>query len=1090
MNKKYLLTGVTVLGISTGIFGYFQLDTTSVDLSQKQESSINIEDWKEKQAAKKAAIRNREGYVKTMEISGYLKYMNDIRTKEGEKHPNYKIGYRQLALESSLEATRNARTEEEFVFDERGPGNVAGRTRCIVVDVRDTSNNTWFIGTAGGGIWKTTDGGNTWTDKSGNMSHLGITSIAQAQSSPNIMYATTGETPFGNAGINGGGVFKSIDGGDTWNRINTTVPRITDFLHGTRVIVSPTDPNLVLVTSSYNSFLSKGTDPEDSFTSNIFRSTNGGISWTSVYSDTQILQQIIAEPDNFNNLYAVGTGGNDGGQLIRSTDAGLTWQNTTMTSIAETEAKASGGVGRSELAISPTNPAIIYASVEIAGAVSRLLVSSDRGISWKMVEENRSQKVDDYLKQGFYDNAIVVDPIDENTVYWGGVDVWKATINTATTRKARKFLGGVKENLDFLSFTSVSGFIAWGGKVEIQNPSKAVAVEIRFGPGKSQKAHRFLAGGGNATNGVPASEYVYQDYVDVPFEVWDIENNRQLMFSFRDNVGDGEFSFTERDEANDPTYVNTREYMFVHAIPYETTPSDRITVNGGHEVDQIYFLWPFLTPESSFSPTQSSVLSLNYGDVTYQDSRITRISNAYQGSNNNARMLHPDHHMLAFAGSRLISVNDGGVAYSDNKGVSWVEVDNKSTNNITTSQLYRADRHPTQNIYVGGTQDNGSLLATNVNASKSTNYDEVYGGDGMECIWNAKNPNLVLASYVHNNIARSTNGGQNFSYSSSTISDTTDITAPFVTRLGYSPVAPDVVFAVGKSGVFKSTNFGQTWKAKPITDELWNYNGSTTNVFPSLSDQNIVWAGSGMSQNRTMFLSKDGGETFSPVPNSINIGVASGFATNPENKNEAYMLFGQAGVGKIWRTKNLGQSWEDISGFGQNTTSSKGFPDVVPFSMVVKGDTLLVGTEIGIMASYDDAASWSLVPNFPAVAVFSLVVKENDGQLVIGTHGRGIWSSDIGIKYDRITGILNPTDAISLKVYPNPTQDKVRFELPKITGNYDIRVYTITGQEVVRTASKGGGNVELNIQKFVGGTYILKAIHNNKLYVQKVVLQK
>ncbi|WP_338813884.1 T9SS type A sorting domain-containing protein [Bernardetia sp. Wsw4-3y2] len=1094
MNKKYLLTGVTVLGISTGIFGYFQLNTTSVDLSQKQESSINIKDWKEKQAAKKAAIRNREGYVKTMEISGYLKYMNDIRTKEGEKHPNYKIGYRQLALESSLEATRNARTEEEFVFDERGPGNVAGRTRCIVVDVRDTSNNTWFIGTAGGGIWKTTDGGNTWTDKSGNMSHLGITSIAQAQSSPNIMYATTGETPFGNAGINGGGVFKSTDGGDTWNRINTTVPRITDFLHGTRVIVSPTDPNLVLVTSSYNPFESKGTDPEDSFTSNIFRSTNGGTSWTSVYNNTQRLQQIIAEPGNFNNMYAVGTGG-EGGQLIRSTDAGLTWQDTPMTSVAETQATASGGVGRSELAISPTNPAIIYASVDIAGAVSRLLVSSDRGISWKIVEENRTQKREDYLQQGFYDNAIVVNPTDENTVYWGGVDLWKATINTATTRKVRKFLGGEKENLDFLSFTSVTGFVEWGGRVEIKNPSKSVTVEFRFGPGKSQKAHRFLAAGGGATSGVAASEYVYQDYVDVPFEVWDIENNRQLMFSFRDNVGDGEFSFTERDEANDPTYVNTREYMFVHAIPYETTPSDRITVNAGHEVDQIYFLWPFLTPNSSFSPTASSVLRLNYGDVTYQDSQITRMTHGRvsQGETPgpvSGDQLHVDHHMLTFAGSRLISVNDGGLGYSDNFGNSWKEIDNKGTNNVTTAQFYRADRHPTQDKYLGGTQDNGSLLSISQDGDASTDYKEVYGGDGMECVWHATNPNLMLVSYVNNDIGRSTDGGNSVSFSSTGISDKDDDNAPFVTRLGYSPVAPDVVFAVGKSGVFKSTNFGQTWKAKPIGDEIWNYNGSTTNIFPSLCDQNIVWAGSGMSQNRTMFLSKDGGETFSPVPNSINIGVSSGFATNPENRNEAYMLFGQAGVGKIWRTKNLGQSWEDISGFGQNTTSSKGFPDVVPFSMVVKGDTLLVGTEIGIMASYDDAASWSLVPNFPAVAVFSLVVKENDGQLVIGTHGRGIWSSDIGIKYDRITGILNPTDAISLKVYPNPTQDKVRFELPKITGNYDIRVYTITGQEVVRTSSKGGGNVELNIQKFVGGTYILKAIHNNKLYVQKVVLQK
>ncbi len=1080
MKKKYFIVGATVLGLGAGIFGYSQLNDTNtnlVDISQNSEPKIT---------------RDKEERVKTMEISGYLKYMNDIRTIEGEKYPNYKSGYRQLALENSPIATRTARTEE-FTFDERGPGNVAGRTRSVLVDIRDTSNRTWFIGTAGGGIWKTTDGGTTWEDKSGNMAHLGITSLAQAPSNPSIMYATTGETPFGGAGINGGGVFKSTNGGDTWNRITATIPRITDFLHGTRVIISPDDENLVLVTSSYNPF-TRGTDSRNSFISNIFRSTNGGSSWTSVYSNSQRLQQIIAEPGNFNNMYAVGTGG-QGGQLIRSTDAGLTWQNTPMTSIAETET-TEGGVGRSELAISPTNPAIVYASVELGGAKSRLLVSYDRAVSWKVVEENRAQKREDYLQQGFYDNAIAVNPTDENTVYWGGVDLWKATLNpTATRTGPRKLISGELIDLDFLSFTTVTGFELWGGRLESNNPEKAVAVEIRFGPGKSQKAHRFLAGGGNATSGVPAADYVYQDYVDVPFEVWDVENNTQLMFSFRDNVNDGKFTFTERDDVGDPEQVNTREYMFVHAIPYSTTPSSQITVNGGHEVEQIYFVWPFLTPGFTYSPTANSVLRFNFGSVNFQDSQITRMTHGRVGDDEtqgpvDGDELHVDHHMLAFAGSRLLSVNDGGLGYSDDFGASWREVDNKGTNNITTSQFYRADRHPTQNRYLGGTQDNGTLLSNNVNGNAGTNYTEIYGGDGMECVWHAKDPNLMLVSYVNNNIGRSTDGGTTVRFSATGISDTRSDNAPFVTRLGYSPVAPDVVFAVGASGVFKSTDFAQSWSARPIADTLWNYNGSTTNVFPSLSDRNIVWAGSGMSATRTMFLSRDGGETFSKLPNPINIGVSSGFATNPENRNEAYMLFGQAGVGKIWRTKDLGQSWEEISGFGQNSSSSTGFPDVVPFSLVVKGDTLLVGTEIGLFASYNNATSWQRVSSFPPVAIFSLVVKENDGQLVIGTHGRGIWSSDIGIKYDRITGILNPTDAINLKVYPNPTQDRVRFELPKVVGTYDIRVYSITGQEVIRTSSKNGGNVELNIGKFVSGTYILKATNGDKLYVQKVVLQK
>ena len=1022
MNKKYLLVGATALGLSAGIFGYSQLNNNSL-VSENQDTEISAEEWAKQQADMKAAKHNKEGYFKTMESNGYFKYMDAIRTKAGEKYPSYKAGYLQVELEKAIANANNAATArtESFTFDERGPGNVAGRTRAILVDVRDASNNTWFIGTAGGGIWKTTDGGATWTDKSGNMAHLAITSIAQCQSSPTTMYATTGETPFSGAGINGGGVFKSTDGGDTWNRLDSTIPRTTDFLHATRVIVSPTNPNLVLVTSSYNPYLASGIDSDDFRESFVLRSTDGGSTWAITYRNPQLLQQIVAEPGNFNNMYASGSViGNP--TLIRSTDAGLTWQSTRMTSIAAVEDTEGGGVGRSEIAISPTNPAIVYASVHIQGGASRLLMSPDRGISWRIVEENGRQKNNDYLGgQGGYDNAIAVSPTDENTVYWGGVDLWKTTINPTSTRTGpRQFLGADLTNMDFLSFIRVSGFTLWGGQLEVNTPTKAVSVEIRFGPGKTQKAHRFVAGGngnGGAGAGVPANQYVYKDYVDVPFEVWDTENNRQLMFSFRDQQNDGSFTFTEDDRANDPELLNTREYMFVHAIPYDaTTPSSVLTVNGGHEKEQIYFVWPFLTEGQTFDPTRTSTLRFNYGGATYQNSVISRVSDAYGNSGNRLDELHPDHHMLAYAGSRLISVNDGGLAYSDNNGTSWTEVDNLATNNIVTSQYYKVDRHPTENRYVGGMQDNGSWVSP-VNPTASSDHDEASGGDGMEAVWHATDPNLVLTTSQYNTVYRSTNGGSSFVVSNSGISDTGDGgNAPFVTRLGYSLLAPDVVFAVGEAGVYKSTNFGQRWTRKAITSDLWNFSSAATNVYPSLADPSIVWAGGGMAEDRTMFLSTNGGDTFTALPNPIDIGVISGFATDPEDKNTAYMLFGQGSVGKVWRTTDLGQTWREISGFGLGTTSRTGFPDVVPFSMVVWGDTLFVGTEIGLIASYNNGAAWERVNEFPAVAVFSLTVKEEDGQLVIGTHGRGVWSSDMGITYNRGDGDPDPVTPGSLTV--------------------------------------------------------------------------
>jgi hypothetical protein len=144
----------------------------------------------------------------------------------------------------------------------------------------------------------------------------------------------------------------------------------------------------------------------------------------------------------------------------------------------------------------------------------------------------------------------------------------------------------------FLSFVRVTGWNRAGGIVNVNDPTKqADMVEVRFGPGLKQKAHRFTVNKQGA--GVPADGYRYRDYVDVAFQAWDATANKQLMVSFRDQQEDGQFTLIPINTEGDGS-THSREYVFIHYIDYAETASSEVAKNGGHEVKQMIAFWPFL----------------------------------------------------------------------------------------------------------------------------------------------------------------------------------------------------------------------------------------------------------------------------------------------------------------------------------------------------------------------------------------------------------------------------------------------------------------------------------------------------------------
>lgn len=956
-------------------------------------------------------IRRITGWAKPDKPSQFLEYHKRIRTKDGQQQATYPFNYKinELAKAQQRSQTHLKSTSVELNWIERGPGNVSGRTRGLIIDPDDLRGNTWFVGSVGGGIWKTSNAGISWTNLTPDFPTLSTVTLAMAASNTQVIYAGTGEG-FGNSdAITGDGIFKSKNKGETWEQLASTTKN-TDFRFVNRLIVDTNDEDIVIAVTN----------------TSIQKSVNGGEEWTKVFDANQKIQHIISDPNNFNILYAsVYQKG-----VIKSIDKGINWKYV-----------LNNTAGRIEMAISTKNSNIIYALNEN----SDLFISNDAGENWSPSKITSGTK-DKFLSgQGWYDNTLAVDPNDENTIIIGGVNLYKVKVAKTIGSLISVYHVDSLKTAEFLDFINFGGSYLGGGIDLNESNTTYNSIEIQFGAGKAQKAHRFKVPTG-ATSGVAVKNHTYIDYIEVPFEVWDTGNNRQLMVSFRDQDNNGIFNLTPQ---NDDALIG-REYIWINDVNYSTTPAPQIAKNGGQEFNEIAYMWPVLAKNANWDPLNlpESKITIKRSETYTKELASKKIAD-WAGSG--APYVHADLHNIQYFKTnkginRIVVANDGGMGYSDDNGKTW----KNPSNGYNTTQFYGIDKHPTQNRYIGGMQDNGSWFSLE-NPDNLSNWTEASGGDGFDAIWHATQPEKMITSIYYNDLYYTPDGGKTWIIWSGELTDRGSTKASFVTQIGYTPNNPDKLYLVGKSGVTYSENFGITWKLVELPKETWNWS-SDGFVEPSLVDANVVWAISRMNDNSFPHISTNGGKTFNATKGySEPMGVPSGFATHPTDRQTAYSLFSFANTAKILRTNNLGQSWEDISGFdGDN--SNNGFPDVAVYSLLVmphNTNIIWAGTEIGLFISNNNGESWEYANNgLPSVSIWEMKIRGS--QVVIGTHGRGVWSADIAELNSApaaptlIAAGISPSNKISVKAIANTEYDS----LAVFANNINIHtIYNIAKDE-------------------------------------------
>jgi photosystem II stability/assembly factor-like uncharacterized protein len=284
-----------------------------------------------------------------------------------------------------------------------GPGGMSGRVTSI--DVVESNPDIIYVGTASGGLWKSTSGGIKWDPIFEKEVTASIGSVAIQQSNPSVIWVGTGEGNPRNS-LNGGyGIYKSLDAGRTWKSMGLEKTR-----HIHRVIIHPTNPDIVYAAAIGSPW---GEHPERG----VYKTTDGGKTWKKILFNNNKTgaADLIMDPSNPNKLIAAMwehkrypwffKSGGKGSGLYITHDGGDNWKQ-----ITEKEGFPKGELGRIGVAISRSNPEVVYALVE--SKKNALYKSEDGGFKWKKVSDKP-----EIGNRPFYYSEIYVDPQNENRVY-------------------------------------------------------------------------------------------------------------------------------------------------------------------------------------------------------------------------------------------------------------------------------------------------------------------------------------------------------------------------------------------------------------------------------------------------------------------------------------------------------------------------------------------------------------------------------------------------------------------------------------------------------------------------------------------------
>jgi len=435
---------------------------------------------------------------------------------------------------------------------------------------------------------------------------------------------------------------------------------------------------------------------------------------------------------------------------------------------------------------------------------------------------------------------------------------------------------------------------------------------------------------------------------------------------------------------------------------------------------------------------------------------------ASSGSGSYAYM-HVDQHALEYnpINNTLYAGNDGGFYKYVDFLNDWVDI----SDGLEISQFYRLGlSESNSDILVAGAQDNGTERLS------SSGWDAIRGSDGMECIIDPYDPDIIYSSSQYGGLKITYDAGNNWSNFKPVSYD-----GSWVTPYKMHPLNNNMIVA-GYNQVYRTITGGASW------DSISNFNiGSIRIIALAPSDQDVIYA----STYSTLYVTFNGGVSWSRIDNTIpNLpNSISDITVSANDPNWVWVTCSNYTSGnKVYESTDGGNAWNNISG--------SNLPNL-PVNCIVyqdlANDDLYIGTDIGVYHKDNTMSDWQpFKTGLPNVQIAELEIHYGSSKLRAATYGRGIWES---ILHSPPNGITN--DFISyVNIYPNPATDYFILNTPENTleENPVLQIYNLTGQLMINKTIHDR-NQYINVSSLPSGYYIWELkVSGKKSFKNKLIV--
>ena len=603
-----------------------------------------------------------------------------------------------------------------------------------------------------------------------------------------------------------------------------------------------------------------------------------------------------------------------GGGLWKSTDGGLTWFTTT-------DNLASLGI--SSIAVQANDPNTVFVATGDADGGDNysvgVLVSNDGGVTFNTTGLNWTQEGGRLIKK------IIFDPDNTNTLLVAASDSLYRSTNHGLTWTG--ILAGDFDDIEANPSASSNTFYTCKNNQIYKSSDNGATWTLK----------KTIAGVNRIALAVTPADNTY-------------------VYALCSAAGNSGFKSMQRSTNSGDTF--TERSATPNLLGWSETGND---TNGQGWYDLVTAADP-VNAEVVYVGGVNMWKSTNGGTTWSIKSLWT--------SSANVATVHADKHALEWQNNTsLWEGNDGGIYKTTNGGNTWQH----KSNGIVNSQMYKLGLSQLDHKVVAGLQDNGTKLY-----NSSSVWEDVLGGDGMECAIQHNVTNVVYGSLYFGEFYRSVNSGNSWSYIQGNIPGNPQ--GNWVTPFAIDKSLPTTIYAAYDK-LYKSENRGNTWSTIGV------FNAGSMDILElSPSDSKYIYVG---KYNGSIWRTTNGGTNWNAMTN-VGSGLAS-IAIHPTDPNTLFAVLQNYVAGnKVYKSTDGGASWTNISG---------SLPNLPANSIVFQEDQnegIYVGMDVGLYYKDNTLSDWVLYNDgLPNVEITELEIQYDEGKLYASTYGRGVWSSDL-----------------------------------------------------------------------------------------------